>query len=522
MRHEVDFLIIGSGIAGLSYALKVAPYGKVIIVTKNDAEESNTRYAQGGIAAVMYTPDTYEKHIQDTLIAGAGLCNEKIVRLTISESTERIEELIKWGTKFDKNIAGKYDLAKEGGHSEYRVLHSKDNTGKEIVRALLEQAEVHPNIEILENHFAVDLITQHHLGKIVTKKTPNITCFGAYVLNPETNIIDTILAKTTLMATGGLGNVYLTTTNPPIATGDGVAMTHRSRGKIENMEFIQFHPTSLYNPLERQAYLITEALRGFGAILRTVDGKEFMSKYDKRKELAPRDIVARAVDNEMKISGDDHVFLDCRHIDKNELINHFPNIYAKCLSVGIDMTKDMIPVVPAAHFSCGGIKTDEFGKSSIRNLYAVGECACTGLHGANRLASNSLLEAVVFAHRASTDAIAKIKALSICETIPDWNAEGTVLNEEMVLITQTLKELQFIMSNYVGIVRSDLRLKRALDRLQIIYRETEDLYEKSIVTRKICELRNLINIAYQIIRAAMQRKESRGLHYSLNYPKILN
>jgi len=518
MRHEVDFLVIGSGIAGLSFALKVAPYGKVIIVTKGDAEESNTRYAQGGIAAVMYTPDTYEKHIQDTLNAGAGMCNEKIVRLTISESTKRIEELIEWGTNFDKTITGKYDLAKEGGHSEYRVLHSKDNTGKEIVRALLERAESHPNIEILENYFAVDLITQHHLGQIVTRKTPKITCYGAYVLNPETNIIDTILAKTTLMATGGLGNVYLTTTNPPVATGDGVAMAHRARGKIENMEFIQFHPTALYNPLEKQAYLITEALRGFGAILKTVDGKEFMSKYDKRKDLAPRDIVARAVDNEMKISGDDHVYLDCRHLDKNELINHFPNIYAKCLSVGIDMTKDMIPVVPAAHFSCGGIKTDEFGKSSIRNVYAVGECACTGLHGANRLASNSLLEAVVFAHRASADAISKTKSLSICVDIPDWDAEGTVLNEEMVLITQTLKELQLIMSNYVGIVRSDLRLKRALDRLQIIYRETEDLYEKSIVTQKICELRNLINIAYQIIRAAMQRKESRGLHYSLNYP----
>jgi L-aspartate oxidase len=516
MRYEVDFLVIGSGIAGLSYALKVAPHGKVIIVTKGDAEESNTRYAQGGIAAVMYTPDTYEKHIQDTITAGAGLCDEKIVRITISESTQRIKELIGWGTNFDKTNTGKFDLAKEGGHSEYRVLHHKDDTGQEIIRALIEQAQNHPNITILENHFAIDLITQHHLGVIVNKKTPDVTCYGTYVLNLENNQIDTILSKFTLMATGGCGNVYTTTTNPPIATGDGVAMTYRAKGKVENMEFIQFHPTALYYPNERPSFLISEAVRGFGAILKTLDGNEFMQKYDKRKDLAPRDIVARAVDNEMKISGDDYVYLDCRHLNKNELINHFPNIYAKCLSIGIDISKDMIPVVPAAHFSCGGIKTDEFGKSSIHNLYAVGECACTGLHGANRLASNSLLEATVFAHRASMDSISKMNSVTCCKEIPDWNAEGTVLNEEMVLITQTLKELQFIMTNYVGIVRSDLRLKRALDRLEIIFRETEDIYGKSILTQKICELRNLINIAYIIIKMALNRKESRGLHYSLN------
>jgi len=354
---------------------------------------------------------------------------------------------------------------------------------------------------------------------IVTKKNSDITCYGSYVLNTKKNQIDTILSKFTLMATGGCGNVYTTTTNPPIATGDGVAMVYRAKGKIENMEFIQFHPTALYNPNERPSFLITEALRGFGALLRTIDGKEFMQKYDHRKELAPRDIVARAVDNEMKISGDDYVLLDCRHLNKNELINHFPNIYAKCLSIGVDISKDMIPVVPAAHFSCGGIKTDEFGRSSITNLYAVGECACTGLHGANRLASNSLLEAVVFANRASIDTISKTNSVFNFEGIPDWNAEGTVLNEEMVLITQTLKELQFIMTNYVGIVRSDLRLKRALDRLEIIFRETEEIYAKSILTQKICELRNLINIAYIIIKMAMNRKESKGLHYSLNYPE---
>ena len=521
MRYKVDFLVIGSGIAGLSYALKVAPYGKVIIVTKDSVGESNTRYAQGGIAAVMYTPDSYEKHIQDTINAGAELCNEKIVRITITESTKRIEELIDWGANFDKTKTGQFDLAKEGGHSEYRVLHHKDNTGKEIIRALIEQAQNHPNITILENRFAVDLITQHHLGEVVNKKTSNVTCFGAYVLDPENNRIDTILSRFTLMATGGCGNVYTTTTNPPIATGDGVAMTYRAKGKVENMEFFQFHPTSLYNPSERHSFLITEALRGFGAVLKTLDGKEFMQKYDRRKELAPRDIVARAVDNEMKISGDDYVYLDCRHLNKNELINHFPNIYAKCLSIGIDISKDMIPVVPAAHFCCGGIITDEIGRSSINNLYAVGECASTGLHGANRLASNSLLEAVVFSHRASVDSISKLNQVEYCDKIPDWNSEGTVLNEEMVLITQTLKELQFIMSNYVGIVRSNLRLKRALDRLEIIFRETEDIYDKSILTQKICELRNLINIAYIIIKMALNRKESRGLHFSLDYPKTL-
>jgi L-aspartate oxidase len=518
MRRKVDFLVVGSGIAGLSYALKVAPYGKVCVLTKSEAEESNTRYAQGGIAAVMYTPDTYKKHIDDTLEAGAGLCNEKIVQICISESTERINELVNWGTNFDKTESGKFDLAKEGGHSEYRILHNKDKTGAEIVRALLEQAKSHPNIEILEDYFAVDIITQHHHGIEVNRRTQDITCYGIYVLNPETNLIDTILAKVTLFATGGAGNVYSTTTNPPIATGDGIAMVSRARGVVENMEFIQFHPTSLYNPNEKPSFLITEALRGFGGILKTSDGKEFMQKYDKRKSLAPRDIVARAIDNELKLSGDDYVYLDCRHIKKDELLYHFPNIYAKCLSIGIDISRDMIPVVPAAHYLCGGIKVDENAHSSIINLYASGECSCTGLHGANRLASNSLLEALVFSHRASIDAIDKVKNIKFCDEIPDWNAEGTVLHEEMVLITQTVKEIQFIMSNYVGIVRSDLRLQRALDRLHIIFRETEQLYEKSIVTVKICELRNLIKIAYLIIKQAMQRKESRGLHYSLDYP----
>ena len=521
MRKQVDFLVIGSGIAGLSFAIKVAKFGKVCIVTKSRMDDTATTWAQGGIAAVMYTPDSYEKHIRDTIVAGDGLCDEKIVRLTITESTERIRDLVKWGMKFDKTKTGRYDLAKEGGHSEYRVLHYKDSTGREIENTLLEQVKNHPNIEILEDFFTIDIITQHHLNVEVNRRTKDITCYGAYVLNPKTFLVDTILSKVTLIATGGAGNVYNNTTNPLIATGDGIAMVYRAKGVIENMEFIQFHPTSLYHPEEKPSFLITEALRGFGGILKTRDGKEFMHKYDSRLSLAPRDIVARAIDNEMKLSGDDYAVLDCRHLNKNELIHHFPTIYAKCLSLGIDISKDMIPVVPAVHYTCGGIKVDEYGRSSILNLYSSGECSSTGLHGANRLASNSLLEALVFSHRAAQDASAKIKSIPLCNEIPDWNAEGMVLNEEMILITQSMKEVQAIMSNYVGIVRSNLRLQRAFDRLELLYRETEALYNRSILTVRLCELRNLINIGYLIIKAAQNRHESRGLHYSLDYPRTV-
>ncbi|MEZ5195950.1 MAG: L-aspartate oxidase [Bacteroidales bacterium] len=519
MQKKVDFLVIGSGIAGLSFALKVAEKGKVCIVTKDTADETATKYAQGGIAAVMYSPDTYEKHIQDTMIAGDDLSNEKIVRITITESTERIKELIEWGTKFDKTESGRYALGREGGHSESRVLHHKDSTGAEIIRALLQQAKEHPNIEILENHFTIDVLTQHHLGVGVSRGMPDIQCYGAYVLCPKTGEVKTILSKVTLLATGGSGNVYSSTTNPPIATGDGLAMAYRAKAILENMEFVQFHPTSLYNPSEKPSFLISEALRGFGAVLKTQDGHAFMHKYDQRLSLAPRDIVARAIDTELKHRGDDYVFLDCRHLKKNQLIDNFPKIYAKCLSIGIDITKEMIPVVPSAHYQCGGIKVDEFGRSTIKHLYATGECASSGLHGANRLASNSLLESAVFSHRAAMDATAKINGIEYCEHIPDWNAEGLVLNEEMILITQTIRELQSIMSNYVGIVRSDLRLQRALDRLEIIYRETEDLYNKSILSTEICELRNLVNVAYLIIKMALVRKESRGLHFSIDYPE---
>jgi len=518
MRIKTDFLVIGSGLAGLVYALKVAEHGKVVLASKSKIDETNTSYAQGGIAAVTNLPDSYEKHIKDTLIAGCYLNNEAIVRMVVSESDKMINELINWGVRFDKKDSGMYDLSREGGHSEKRVLHWKDRTGFEIQRALSEEVKKHKNITLLENHFAIDIITQHHLGELITRRTPDIACYGVYLLNTENQEIITVLSKATLMATGGAGNVYSNTTNPAIATGDGIAIVYRAKGTINDMEFIQFHPTSLYNPKEKPSFLITEALRGFGAILIDNNNKEFMSKYDERASLAPRDIVARAIDNEMKLSGFDHVYLDCRHLDKNELLRHFPYIYAKCLSIGIDISKEMIPVVPAAHYVCGGISIDADGRTSIQNLYAAGECACSGLHGANRLASNSLLEAVVFSDKAAEKSIETYINVSHNELVPDWDAEGTVLNEEMVLITQTLHEVQSIMSNYVGIVRSNLRLERALNRLDIIYKETEDLYDKSILTQKICELRNIINVAYLIIKFAMKRKESIGLHFNIDYP----
>ncbi len=517
MKRQVDFLILGSGIAGLSYALKVAAHGKVCMITKATEDESNTKYAQGGIAAVTQQSDSYEKHIKDTLTCGDGLCDEDVVRMVITESTDRINELIEWGIRFDKKTSGEYDLAKEGGHSEHRVLHYKDTTGFEIERALLEQVHNHPNIEVLQHHFAIDILTQHHLGIEVTRRTPDITCFGAYVLNEITGKIETIVAKTTLMATGGAGNVYSVTTNPSIATGDGISMVYRAKGTIDNMEFYQFHPTALFNPNENPSFLISEAVRGFGGVLKTQDGKEFMHKYDKRLSLASRDIVARAIDNELKLRGEDFVYLDCTNLDQTEFLKHFPNIYKKCKSLGIDPAITMIPVAPAAHYMCGGIKVDKQGRASLKNLYAVGECASTGLHGANRLASNSLLEAIVYAHHAGNDAIRTAMSTQYCNNIPDWNAEGTEAPEEMILITQSLREVQNIMTYYVGIVRSNLRLLRAFDRLEIIYKENEALYNKSTISPKLCELRNLINVAYLIIIGAQERKESRGLHYNIDY-----
>jgi L-aspartate oxidase len=524
---KTDFLVIGSGIAGLTYALKVAkefPHLKVVVMTKAAADETNTKYAQGGIAVVNdLENDSFEKHIEDTLIAGDGLCNEKVVEIVVKEGPDRVEEIIEWGAQFDKEKDGDYKRGKEGGHSESRILHYKDVTGKEMERALIDAVSGQPNIELIKHCFVVDILTQHHLGYLVNKATPDVECYGVYVLNRLTNKIEKILARVTLLATGGNGQVYRTTTNPSIATGDGVAMVYRAKGRIENMEFIQFHPTALFEPgVKGQSFLITEAVRGDGGILRNKDGEAFMERYDKRKDLAPRDIVARAIDSEMKRTGTEHVWLDCRHFNREKFIEHFPNIYEKCLSIGIDITKNMIPVSPAAHYSCGGIKTDEWGRSSIKYLYACGECASTGLHGANRLASNSLLEAMVFAHRCYLDVKEKVGAVQFNETIPDWNAQGTAEPKEMILITQSLKELQLIMSDYVGIVRNDVRLQRALRRLDLLWEETEQLYQGTTVSPQLLELRNMITVGYLIVKEASFRKESRGLHFNTDYPAKSN
>ncbi|HQR00885.1 MAG TPA: L-aspartate oxidase, partial [Ferruginibacter sp.] len=477
-------------------------------------------YAQGGIAGVMDPEhDSFEKHIEDTLVAGDGLCNRRVVEIVVKEGVQRIEEIISWGAQFDKESDGDYKLGKEGGHSEYRILHHKDVTGREMERALLAAIAKRPNIRLISHCFVIDIITQHHLGYLVTKSTPDIECYGVYVLNLVSNKIEKILAKITLLATGGNGQVYRSTTNPAIATGDGVAMVYRAKGRIENMEFIQFHPTALYEPgIRGQNFLITEAVRGDGGILRNHAGEAFMEKYDKRKDLAPRDIVARAIDNEMKVAGTEHVFLDCRHFSREKFVEHFPNIYAKCLSIGIDITQHMIPVTPAAHYSCGGIKTDEHGRTSIKHLYAAGECASTGLHGANRLASNSLLEAMVFAHRSYLDAVQKIGPVTYREDLPDWKADGTNAPKEMILITQSVKELKLLMSDYVGIVRNNERLHRAMKRLDLLYEESESLYERTVVSPQLCELRNMITVAYLIVKCAEFRHESRGLHYNTDYP----
>jgi L-aspartate oxidase len=527
-----DLLVIGSGIAGLTFAIKSAkamPDKEILVLTKAaSAEESNTNYAQGGVAGVWdFEKDSFEKHIEDTLIAGDGLCDPAAVEAVVKEGPDRIREIIGYGTRFDKNEGGDYNLGREGGHSAFRILHHKDITGREIERALIEEASRYNNIKILDKYYVVELLTQHHLGFLVTKSSRDINCYGVYALNRETGTIEKILASATLLATGGCGQAYRTTTNPKVATGDGVAMTYRAKGRIENMEFIQFHPTALFEPGVSPAFLITEAVRGEGAVLRNYKGEAFMERYDPRKDLAPRDIVARAIDSEMKKHGTQHVYLDCTPIDQQKFMQHFPNIFEYCKNIGIDVFKDGIPVAPAAHYSCGGVKTDLSARTSIQHLYACGECSSTGLHGANRLASNSLLEAMVFAHRAFEDVLhqynngqlgqfnEQIAALNF----PDWDALGTAEPKEMILITQSVKELEQIMTDYVGIVRTNVRLERAMRRLDLLFEETEALYKQSQVSPQLCQLRNLISVGYLIVKGAQFRRESRGLHFNTDYPK---
>lgn len=523
MIKRYDFLIIGAGVAGMSYALKVAraTKGSICLICKTTLDEANTKLAQGGVASVTnLLVDNFDKHIEDTMTAGDYISDRAAVEQVVRQAPSQIRELVNWGVHFDKKSGSdEWDLHREGGHSEFRILHHADDTGAEIQRGLMAAVRACPQIEVQEHHFAVEIITQHHLGVEVTRRTKDIECYGAYVLNPVTGKVDTYLSKVTLICTGGVGAVYQTTSNPIIATGDGIAMVYRAKGTVADMEFVQFHPTVLHNVSETHpAYLITEAMRGYGGILRLPTGESFMEKYDKRLSLAPRDIVARAIDKEMKIHGIDHVCLDVTHKAAEETRHHFPNIYQKCLSIGIDITKEYIPVRPAAHYMCGGIKVDLNGCSSIRRLYAIGECSCTGLHGGNRLASNSLIEAVVYAETAARHSLQHVDEYTFNERVPEWNDEGTLSNEEKVLITQSVKEVGEIMSNYVGIVRSDLRLKRAWTRLDVLYEETEALFKRVKATKDICELRNMINVGYLITRWAIERKESRGLHYTLDYP----
>lgn len=518
--RTTDFLVIGSGIAGLSFAVKAAishPDRRVTIVTKDSLIESNTRYAQGGIAVVTdFLNDDFEKHTRDTLVAGDGLCDEEIVKIVVEEGPDRLREIVDMGVQFDKEPGGKYRLGMEGAHSANRILHHQDMTGYEIQRSLVKKIRSLPNVEILEHHFAVDLITQHHFGEKVTRSRKDKRCFGAYVMNLKNQQVITISAGATLLASGGAGQVYGLTTNPPVATGDGIAMAYRAKAEVGHMQFIQFHPTALYSDKNGRAFLISEAVRGFGAILKTEDGKPFMKKYDDRGSLASRDIVARAIDTEMKARGKEYVYLDCRNLDIDDFKNRFPTIYETCKNAGIDIADDMIPVAPAAHYVCGGVKTDKWGRSSIRQLYCCGEVAHTGLHGANRLASNSLLEALVFADRCFRDLQQKVNDLDVRAAIPDWKTEGTTEPKEWVLINHNRKEVKRLMNNYIGIVRSDERLRRAEKRLKLIHEETERLYKTTTLSPQLGELRNMINVSWLIIRQSMQQKENRGTYYNID------
>lgn len=521
MSHKTDFLIIGSGISGLSFALKAARLGRVTLVTKKNKVDTATNLAQGGIAAVLSEDDSFDMHIQDTLQAGDGLCVEQIVRLVVESGPERIRELIDLGVSFtpDAHDSSKLDLGREGGHCARRIAHAKDLTGREIERGLLEQVGANENITVLENHLAVDLLIASKVGTSVIAPFLD-RCIGAYILDRADNSITPYAAKVTVLCTGGAGKVYLYTTNPDIATGDGIAMAYRAGAKVANLEFVQFHPTCLFHPLAKN-FLISEAVRGEGGRLIDKHGNAFMAKYDPRGDLATRDAVARAIDTEMKSSGDDNVFLDISHQPADFIKNRFPNIHGTCLSLGIDITKEPIPVVPAAHYMCGGVLTDHMGRSSIENLYAFGETACTGLHGGNRLASNSLLEAVVFAHQAflqcENDWL--MHQQTILPEAPDWFSGQAERLEECVLISHNWDQIRRLMWNYVGIVRSEQRLKLVKKRMQPILDEVAQHFNDYLLTPDLIELRNLALIAELIVKSAMIRKESRGLHYMLDYPE---
>ena len=516
-----DFLVIGSGIAGLSFALKAADLGSVVVITKKDNKESATNYAQGGIASVLTDEDSVELHVKDTLNAGDGLCDVNAVNTMVREGPNCIKDLQEWGVKFTQknDSSGDFDLGREGGHSVSRVYHAGDITGRQIEKALVDAVSSHKNIEIYEHHLALDLITEHHFKPNFQLSRKNISCYGAYVYDTHNSSIKRFLAKNTLLCTGGVGRVYRHTTNPKIATGDGIAMAYRAGAELANLEFMQFHPTALYNP-DGDPFLLSEAIRGFGGVLLTISGEKFMEKYDKRGDLASRDIVARAIDNELKLSGDKYVYLDLTHLDGASVKERFPNIYERCLQHKIDITSEPIPVVPAAHYMCGGVTTDSHGASTLPHLLAVGEVACTGVHGANRLASNSLLEGVVFSKRAF-ETIKKSKDYQSDRfpDVPEWDDSGTFDQEEWILISHDIKEIQEIMWDYVGIIRTNLRLKRALDRIKMINSEIEEYYRKTIVSEGLIELHNLAAVAYLIIRSAVMRKESRGLHYNNDYPK---
>lgn len=523
MAIESDFLIIGSGIAGLSFALKASQHGSVSIITKKANTESNTNYAQGGIATVIHPKDSFRLHIEDTLKAGAGLCNPEAVEILVREGPDRVKELVEWGVQFskkkEKGGRKEYALAREGGHSVERIIYAQDLTGREIERALVAAIKENERIRVFENHTAIDLITEHHFFRLKETNLEKRTCFGVYALDAEKGKVEKFLSKMTMLAAGGSGQVYLHTTNPGIATGDGIAMSYRAGAKVANLEFMQFHPTTLYHP-DGQSFLVSEAVRGFGGILQTKDGQHFMEDYHPQGCLAPRDVVARAIDFELKRRGEPCVYLNVTHLNAAKVKRRFPHIYEKCLSLGIDMTKEPIPVVPAAHYMCGGVSTDLSGQTSIERLFASGEVACTEVHGANRLASNSLLEALVFSHRALGKAVQLVQEkFFVFPTIPEWREEGVFNSEEWVLISHDREEIQRLMWDYVGIVRSDPRLKRALRRIQLIGEEVESFYKKTKVTNDLIELRNIATVAELIIQCALYRRESRGLHYTTDCPE---